>query len=241
MPSSSRVITKIDKIASAILFVIQTAREELFIVSPYIQLGAGSKRHWVEFSSAMQSALDRGVHVTFISRAKDHYHKSDNMETLKEWRAKGCTVYLVPDLHAKIYYNEHVAIISSLNLYFASTIKNYEIACVINDPVDLAAIRSHVNDMERASNKESIDGGRVVTTAPVPRGTRNSWFKVTSIGSKYAHVKVDGKFPAIIAIADMNFKIFPKKSYTCIADVQWRTVNGRKRAYMNHVSNVKER
>jgi phosphatidylserine/phosphatidylglycerophosphate/cardiolipin synthase-like enzyme len=241
MQPTNHVITRIDQITRAIIYLINQSREELVLVSPYLQLQFNKSNSWKEFEDAMNNALHRGVKVTFISRSTDEYNRKDAMHTLSDWRKKGCSVYLLEHLHAKIYYSESIAIVSSMNLYLGSTIKNYECAVVIDQPVEMDAIRFYIEEMKDASLKYSVEGSRVINEHPAPSGTDDTWFRVDSVGSKYAHVKLEGKYFTMIDIDQVTGTVEKGRSYNCHATVKWRTVRGKKRVYVENVTGLVRR
>lgn len=243
MASPNHVITEIDKIADAIVHVITVSDRQLVLVSPYIQLEFSKSKKWTEFNKAIDKAVDRGVDVTFITRERDAHNRKDTMQLLKSFRDRGCNVYCVENLHAKIYYCETMAIISSMNLTLSSTIKNYEIAAVIHGSAEMRAVKDYIDEMRDDYTRRSLNGGRVQSRVKVPDGLKKTWFKVTSKGTKYFHVKLEGKYPAMIEFSEVKSKvnIVPKKSYSCKASIAWRTIRGRKRAFVNYVTGIEER
>ena len=53
-------------------------------------------------------------------------------------------IFLVDDLHAKLYYNGKQALVTSMNLYQHSAEKNYEIGICFDDEANLDKIRSYL-------------------------------------------------------------------------------------------------
>ena len=95
------------KIASCLEDIIIQAEEYLIIVSPYLQLSE-------TFYDRLYQADQRSVEIIIIY-GKDDLKKKE-WDKLKE--LKSTTVYFMPNLHAKCYYNEFEMIISSMNFYF---------------------------------------------------------------------------------------------------------------------------
>jgi hypothetical protein len=92
------------EIATRIMTLIDNAKTELILVSPYIIIDK-----WDKFKKCLQRAVDRGVDITIYARE----NATQNLETIKSFKVN---LYLVKDLHAKIYLNDNYAIASSQNL-----------------------------------------------------------------------------------------------------------------------------
>ena len=233
-----RILADIDQITRALLFMIKNARRQLDIVSPYIQLRFSAKKRWKAFDDAISEAIRRDVKISFVSRERDANTTADAMKLLKEYRELGCNVFLVPDLHAKIYWNETIALVTSMNLYYGSTIKNREIGVIIDSPRDHDAIRKYIDELKASSMKTSIDGGRVSSKEPAPRGVKEASFKVTGKGTKFYRIKLEGKYPGTIMIDSVAEVLVKGNSYRCIATIQWRTVGTRRRVSLESISSI---
>ncbi len=92
------------EIATRIMTLIDNAKTELILVSPYISID-----NWQKFKKCLQRAVDRGVNITIYARE----NANQNLEAIKSFRVN---LYLIKDLHAKIYLNDTYAIASSQNL-----------------------------------------------------------------------------------------------------------------------------
>lgn len=92
------------EIATRIMTLIDNAKTELILVSPYISIDK-----WDKFKKCLQRAVNRGVDITIYARE----NTVQNLETIRLLNLK---LILVRDLHAKIYLNESYAIASSQNL-----------------------------------------------------------------------------------------------------------------------------
>ena len=92
------------EIATRIMTLIDNAKTELILVSPYISID-----NWAKLKKCLQRAVDRGVEITIYARE----NATQNLETIKSFNVN---LYLVKDLHAKIYINDRYAIASSQNL-----------------------------------------------------------------------------------------------------------------------------
>lgn len=92
------------EIAPRIMTLIDNANTELILVSPYISID-----NWQKLKKCLQRAVDRGVNITIYARE----NANQNLETIKSFNVN---LFLVKDLHAKIYLNDSYAIASSQNL-----------------------------------------------------------------------------------------------------------------------------
>jgi hypothetical protein len=92
------------EIAPRIMTLIDNANTELILVSPYISID-----NWQKLKKCLQRAVDRGVNITIYARE----NATQNLETIKSFNVN---LFLVKDLHAKIYLNDSYAIASSQNL-----------------------------------------------------------------------------------------------------------------------------
>jgi phosphatidylserine/phosphatidylglycerophosphate/cardiolipin synthase-like enzyme len=239
---STRILTEIDDIESALLRVISTAKKDLVLVSPYVQIEASKSNRWTELVNLLRAAVSRGVSISFISRGQDAYHHDDIMKVLAQFREIGCSVFLLPNLHAKIYYNESMALVSSMNLYLASTIRNHEIGVIVDDPGELDEIRRYLTVLVSKNESKSVGGKRVVKVEKAPAGMKDTFFKVTKKGREYYHARLEGKYPTRVALSAVPVPLEPGMSYTCKASVQWRTTrSGRKKSYLASISNVEKK
>ena len=115
--------------------VIDRAKKELVLVSPFIKLSP-------DYKVRLRSASLRGVHITII-HGKDEMNPEDleyfaNLENLE--------LYFFEFLHAKCFFNETSMIISSMNLYDFSA-KNIEIGVLVNRVTDSDLYEQCYHDM----------------------------------------------------------------------------------------------
>lgn len=235
------VLTRIDDIEDALICIIDGAENELVMTSPYVQLQVSKEKKWTGLFRAIREAVSRGVKVTFISRTMDAHNRTDAMKVLKPFRELGCSVFLVSNLHAKVYYNGKEALITSLNLYMGSTFENKEIAVTVKDDNELLKIRRYLASMVGNHDKKSVNGGRVVSRRKTPKGMKETWFKVTKKARKYYYIRLEGKYPGRTEIDGMDDNLTTGKSYDCKCKVNWRTMRGKKRVFLDSVSSVQER
>ncbi|WP_163411369.1 phospholipase D-like domain-containing protein [Flavobacterium ajazii] len=92
------------EIATRIMTLIDNAKTNLVLVSPYISIDG-----WDKFKRCLQRAVDRGIIITIYARE----NANQNLDSIISFNVN---LVLVKDLHAKIYLNESYAIASSQNL-----------------------------------------------------------------------------------------------------------------------------
>ncbi|MBM4405737.1 MAG: hypothetical protein FJ039_06085 [Chloroflexi bacterium] len=126
-----------EEIAPAILSVIRTAKGNVVIVSPYVQL-------WGHAEKVIQSAVHRGVRVRFLVRSGEQGAKPEEVAKLLAMKVE---VLAVPNLHAKVYCGDSKVVVSSMNFYNYSASNSHEIALVVSDPESQAAVRAYVDGL----------------------------------------------------------------------------------------------
>jgi phosphatidylserine/phosphatidylglycerophosphate/cardiolipin synthase-like enzyme len=112
-------------VSSSIDKIINEAKDELFIVSPYLKVSN-------YYLDRLVLASNRGVHITFVY-GKTGYDKNVIEELSK---LKNVTVAFREPLHAKCYFNEKTMVISSMNLHEFSENNNDEIGVLISSVTD---------------------------------------------------------------------------------------------------------
>lgn len=135
--SDSLIIGGAD-IGRVILDIIENAREELFVMSPYLKIC-----DWEEAqkSICMTKRQERKVAIRFVVR-KDAEGDSTR-ESIQWLRNHDFDVLEVDGLHAKIYLNEDTVLLTSMNLYSSSR-HNSEVAIIVTDEMAQKDIRNWV-------------------------------------------------------------------------------------------------
>jgi len=127
-----KILTNSNIVYGEIEKVVENSKKFIYIVSPYIKSEIKDQISYDKFRKAIELAIKKGTEVNFISRQPDSRFKGDPEKILKEFTEKGCNLYLVPNLHTKVYCNESKALITSMNLYMHSVINNEEIGVKIS-------------------------------------------------------------------------------------------------------------
>ena len=145
------------QIDSAMLDVIQQANEYLYIVTPYIKM-------WDYVKVELRSTKKKGVRVRVILRDEK---KARNAEDEAWFTESGIPMAFVHRLHAKIFLNEHMAVIGSMNLHEDSAQNSREIAMIISEPAFHQEIRSYIE--KRLLPVDGLHAGRATEHYPVDK------------------------------------------------------------------------
>jgi len=225
-----RVITSTDELSGLIQTIIQDASDELFLISPYIQLEKKKdKEKWVKVKNSIEFALKKeNVKITFMVR--EPYEKSsiDVIKDLKEFLGNNCKIIFIKDLHSKVYYNGGEALITSLNLYMHSASKNYEIG-VFFDSGDIKELEKIDNYIQFLREDGSIYQSEEVISKVLEAKGRSEQkreefesveFKVVAKGTKWYKVETKEGYENKIAIDSVqtlsvgdNYKAKAKKEF----------------------------
>lgn len=134
-------VFKDDTVATAVLDVIRTARNHVILVSPY-------NKFWDHLRDEIRLAVQRGVRVTAV------YRDGEDTADMEWLGTVGATVYAVDKLHAKIFLNESLLLLTSMNLHESSSKNSHEIALRIDDGETNREIRDYVqNRLMRLGHK----------------------------------------------------------------------------------------
>jgi len=105
--------------------IILNAKQELFLVSPYLQI---SKTLY----ERLKDASANGVEITIVF-GKDQLNK-DERKSLES--IKNIKLLFFKNLHAKCYFNEESMVITSMNMYEFSEKNNREMGILITQNLD---------------------------------------------------------------------------------------------------------
>ena len=103
--------------------VIKNAKERITLISPYLQIDDRLKRR-------IKSQADLGIKVHIIYRELQP-KEEEWLDSVDSLRTSICE-----DLHAKCYFNENQALLTSMNLYQYSERNNYEMGVLISRDID---------------------------------------------------------------------------------------------------------
>ena len=121
-PATGVVFLNTEDVSSRLVRIINEAESYLWIISPYLSVNRRIKtdiEHKIEGGSV-------NVHVIYR-------HEKQNQD-VREWLASmtHATVSFCEDLHAKCYFNDKEALLTSMNLYEYSQVNNYEMGIVVS-------------------------------------------------------------------------------------------------------------
>ncbi len=124
-----------EDVAPLVVDVIGKAKRYVFLVSPWIKL-------WREADMALAAALRRGVEVTAVVRSGENPVDNDQVKWLLQ---QGAIVFATEGLHAKIYFNESLTVVSSMNI-LASKPRSLEVALAVGNRDEAKRLREYVHD-----------------------------------------------------------------------------------------------
>ena len=104
-------------ISGEIFKIIDEADESLVLVSPYIKING-----WPKLTNRLKAAINSGLVVKVYVR-----DGQNNLNSIDELQQLGVTPCLIPNLHAKLYFNEKEAVTTSMNLLKSSDQYSLEI------------------------------------------------------------------------------------------------------------------
>ncbi len=111
-------------IANEILKLSVEAKDFLYLISPFIQFEKADTEGFSLIKQAIFNILSRDVEVIILVRPIKNPLKMNQFKGLIE---RGCIIKFLPNLNSKIYINESAVIITSMNLYYTSVLRNEEI------------------------------------------------------------------------------------------------------------------
>jgi phosphatidylserine/phosphatidylglycerophosphate/cardiolipin synthase-like enzyme len=130
-----------DEVLPQILLIVRDASQLVTFVTPYVRL-------WGHLHDAIDEAMSREVAITFVVRAGER-NNSEDLEWLREHGVKVCEV---PHLHAKIYLNEKMVMVSSMNITEKSTTNSLEFAMIVRSEDDAKKLRDYAARLTRKVN-----------------------------------------------------------------------------------------
>jgi len=148
---------------SSVLNIIEEANDYIVLISPFLKfLG----------DTIINELKDkRGVHKVIICRDLLDGGKSSSESIAQQTNIinelktiDDCEVHICPNLHAKCYFNEHRMVITSMNLYDSTIMKNLEMGIRLDkrleedEPLVIQAYRI-VNEICKACNMAPVNPG----------------------------------------------------------------------------------
>lgn len=136
------------QISTEIISLIESTDKYCFLVTPYY-------KPWPLLNRTLERAAADNKQITFIFRAGDV--KEDVAKSLNKL---GFDVHLVERLHTKLYLNEKIVVISSMNLYDSSKENNYEVGYKIKSTYEARQFKEEIieKDILGLPSKKSFPG-----------------------------------------------------------------------------------
>lgn len=125
-----------DETISQIANLISDSREKVWLVTPYFKMDSN-----IRLVRSIEDALSRNVAVSVVIRQDETGNRLDVLQALVKL---GLKVYDVPWLHAKLYWSEQQALVTSLNLLESSFRSSLEVGMLIRDPVVRDQVREFI-------------------------------------------------------------------------------------------------
>ena len=219
------IVISASEIAGKIESIITMAKTDVYLISTFIQFDKQEGDQWTSIIRTIRKALKQGITVHVYARENDEKSGEFLKEKFAEFQGENIKLYLVKDLHAKLYYNKEEALISSMNMYLHSTKQNYEIGCVIKR-------REHEDEIEKIDRFIGLLEGEPIqfdedvkkyeeARKKVKKGeVKEVQFTVISTGYKWFKVETPEGFENKILISDAP-DLKEDKLYTAKAKLIW--------------------
>lgn len=104
------------QISGEIMTLIEEADERVILITPYFRVG-----NWHKMLNVLRGLLHKPIQV-------EVYIRRGEIDSLNEVRNIGFEPIEVPNLHTKLYLNEKVGIVSSMNILHSSDSNSLDIA-----------------------------------------------------------------------------------------------------------------
>ncbi|MFY0683457.1 MAG: hypothetical protein JXR20_02820 [Balneola sp.] len=130
------------EISGKIMTLIDQAKKELIIVSPYNKV-----TNWDKLIKRLNKARNRGVKITWYIRSR----VKNNEEQI---RSLGIEPIAIDNLHAKLYLNENDAVVTSMNLSEYSDTSSIDIGYHISETKEYSKLTKFIEDHLAINNNE---------------------------------------------------------------------------------------
>lgn len=117
-------IIKPDSISGEIMDLITSAKKQIVIITPYHEITG-----WDKLINKIKKAQAKDINIIWYSRNRVKQKYPDEL-----WKLFKIKPFLIDDLHAKIYFNEANAVVTSLNLCKISDEKSTDIGHLTQNP-----------------------------------------------------------------------------------------------------------
>ena len=155
--------------------LIDNSTDKLYLISPYLQINR-------QLKLALEDRHKFNITIIIIYGKEGTVINPEDSDWLKEM--PGISLMFHKDLHAKCYYNEKEAIITSMNLFMFSQQNNVEMGIYISKEKDEELYKQLTNEIDkikRGSEHRTISVQKVEAKKP---DTTKTTAKVESQKSK---------------------------------------------------------
>lgn len=142
--------------------IIEVAKQELFLVSPYIKADQQIRERL-----ATQANSNSEIRITVIYGGKNPRLKPEVWDWLKG--LPSVEILYRRHLHAKCYLNEQVALVTSMNLYDYSEINNDEMGLRVSAKDDRDLYGKIREDVRRIAANSEVRKAATVKPAPASK------------------------------------------------------------------------
>ena len=134
------------EIASSIMTMMDYAKEKVVIISPYNKVSG-----WQKLEKHIKRLIDNNLSIEWYIRS------GQDEESKKQISKYGLNPIEIENLHAKIYFNEKYAIITSMNLHYYSDINSLDFAYMTETENEYKEIiQFYETYIKKIANKNSI-------------------------------------------------------------------------------------
>lgn len=133
-------------IAASIEDIIKNSKEYIYIISPYVKIDDS-------YIERLYEAEKNGIDISLIfgkeemkGFEKDKFRKFNKLK-----------IYFLENLHAKCYFNERTALITSMNLYDYSEKNNREMGIEINKSENSDIYEDIIKEAESIKSRAELD------------------------------------------------------------------------------------
>jgi hypothetical protein len=134
-----------DEIFGKICTLISTAKKEVIIVSPYNDL-----KGWSKLNNVIKKTQKNSVKIHWYVRGNNVNRKNE-----EDVRSLGIEPILVDHLHAKIYLNEEIAIVASMNMSQVSFAQSIEIGYLTENKEERDEVYEYFNTYIKTAERKT--------------------------------------------------------------------------------------
>jgi len=187
--------------------LIDNSEDKLYLISPYLQLNN-------QLKLSLEDRHKFSIDIIMIYGKVSEINPTDS-----EWLTSkpGIKLMFHKDLHAKCYFNENEAIITSMNLYMFSQQNNVEMGIYVSKVDDeklYAQIAKEVDRIKRGSEHRTISVKKVEENNLIPKKNKEIPKVEKSKDYSKSKYKSTSALSKIIGISSKElFEIFEEKGW----------------------------